>query len=464
MTYQEMAKQIIEKVGGKQNIKSLVHCVTRLRFELVDVSFAQTEEIKKIDKVITVVQSSGQYQVVVGNIVDDVFAEIMKQIEVDDTPKINTAPSEEKTNDNLFNRFIQMISGIIVPVLPILTSAGILKGVLSLVLGLHLLDPESGAVLFLTITSDAFFYFMPVILGFSVAQRFKANPYTIAVLGAILIYPTFLTLFDINQPGNAPISFFGIPVIVMNYTASIFPIIIGGWVGSHVEHFLKNKLPKALNLFLPLFVLIVAVPLTLLVFGPLASLFSQLLADATSAIIEFSPILAGLVLGATWQGIVMLGLHWAFIPIMITNITVNGMDPLNAIFICTVFAQTGSALGVALKTKDPTMRSLGFSCTISGIFGVTEPAIYGITLPYKKPFITASIAGALGGVIPAAFHGRTYSFGGAGVFGIPQLINPDGFDISWTTGLISIVVAFVSAVVLTYFFGYNDQMLKQQVS
>ncbi|MFQ9320304.1 MAG: PTS transporter subunit EIIC [Enterococcus faecium] len=460
MNYFEMAKGIVENVGGSDNIKSLVHCATRLRFELVNDENADTEGVRNIPGVISVVKNSGQYQVVIGNEVSNVYDEIMPMLNNNNDKLVNDIESSSESKKNLFDRFIDTISGIIVPVLPILTSAGVLKGILAICTALNLVESGSGIHLFLHITSDAFFYFMPVVLGFSVGRKFNANPYTIAVLGAVLIYPDFLALFNLDTPGNAPIDFFGIPVIVMNYTASIFPIIIGGWFASKVEHFFKNKLPKSLNLFLPLFVLVISVPVTLLAFGPLASYLSSLLAQATDMILGFSPILAGLVLGATWQAVVMLGLHWAFIPIMINNINVNGMDPLNAIFICTVFAQTGAALGVALKTKDTRLKALGYSCTVSGLFGVTEPAIYGITLPYKKPFITASIAGGIAGAIPAAFNARTYSFGGAGLFGIPQLINPEGLDISWTTGLISIVVAFILATLLTYLFGYNDKMLK----
>lgn len=456
MNYKKIAKQIVQSVGGSQNIDSVLHCMTRLRFNLKEDSFAETSAIEAMDGVISVVTQAGQYQIVIGNEVSQVYQAIQPLLN-QDIEKTSVDTKKMK----LFDRFIDTISGIIVPTLPILTSAGILKGILALLMALNLIKETSGLYLFLTITADAFFYFMPIIIGFSVGRKFDANPYTLAILGAVLIHPTFLALFDLNAQGASGLTFLGIPIFAFNYTGSIFPIIIGGWLGAKVEHLVRERLPKSLNLFIPLLVLLASVPLTLLVFAPISMKLSELLAWLTNGILGFSPILAGLVLGGTWQGIVMLGLHWAFIPIMITNISVNGQDPLNAIFICTVFAQTGAAFGVALKTKQPKVKSLGLSCTFSGLFGITEPAIYGITLPYKKPFLMAAIGGALGGVIPATVNARTYSFGGAGIFGIPQLFNPAGLDVSLTTGLISIVVAFVVSMGLTYAIGFNDTMIKE---
>lgn len=449
MDYNILAKQVVELIGGKENVENLTHCVTRLRFVLKDEKIAKTDEIKNIKGVLSVIKQGGQYQVVIGTEVKKAYNEVCKELGmVEGATEIKKEESEKK--DTLFNAFFKTIIGIISPVLGVLGASGILKGVLSLSTTFHLLAPTDGTYQILYAFADGFFYFLPIILGFSACLKFKSNPYLGAAIGAALVYPNIITAYG----QHTSLTFLGVPVVLMSYTSSVFPIIMAAYVAAKLERFFTEKLPTAFkSMFSPCITAIIVVPLTFLVIGPIATYISSGLAALTSGLYNLSPIFTGIFLGAFWQVIVIFGLHYAFIPILINNITTMHQDPINAILCVTVFALAGVSLGFALKIKDKEKKAFGFSNCITGLLGVTEPIIYGIALPYKKTFVCAFIGGGIAGGITAVTGTMMYGFGGGGLLGAPMFISPSGNNSGFIIYLIASAVAFVVSGVLTFLFG-----------
>ncbi|MGN7940324.1 PTS transporter subunit EIIC [Virgibacillus sp. 6R] len=458
MSYERLAKQIIQEVGGKENINSVIHCVTRLRFKLKNESLANKETIKNLDGVMTVVISGGQFQVVIGEHVSKVFAEVTKLIGKA-TEDVDTEETTEK--GSIFSRFVSLISGIFMPVMGVMAAAGILKGFLVALTVLGWMSEEMGVYKILFVASDGFFYFMPILLGFSAGKTFKTNSYITATVGAALVYPTMVEMYNAGEA----LSFLQIPVVLMNYTQSVVPIILAAFFVAKLEKVLLKIIPKSLQLiFVSLIILVIVVPLSFIVIGPISVYASQLLADGAMALYSLSPVITGLFLAGVWQIAVMFGLHWAFIPIMINNITTIGFDPINGLLYCTVFAQTGAALAVALKTKQTKLKSLSTTASISGFLGITEPAIYGVNLPLKRPFIMACIGGGLGGAVAGFFSAKMYGgFASGGVFGIPMFIDPEGLSAQFYGFALSLLISLATAFVLTLLFGYTKEIAEKQV-
>lgn len=463
MKYEQLAKDIIANVGGKENVSSVVHCITRLRFKLKDESKANTEVLKNMDDVVTVMKSGGQYQVVIGNHVPDVYKAVTTVGGFQGQSAVE-AEEEEGPKGSLFSRFIDMISSIFTPVLGVLAATGMIKGFNSLFVALGWIDSTSGTYQILNATGDSLFYFFPIFLGYTAIKKFGGNPFIGMAIGAALVYPTLSTL-TAGEPlysmftgtmFESPIyiTFLGIPVILMSYSSSVIPIIISAFFASKVEKWLKTVIPDVVKAFIvPLFTLLIIVPLTFIVIGPVATWAGSLLGQGTLFLYNLSPIIAGIFLGGFWQVFVIFGLHWGLVPIAINNVTTLGYDTILATIFAASFAQTGAVLAILLKTKNQKLKSLSIPAVISGIFGVTEPAIYGITLPLKKPFIISCIAAAVGGAIAGATNVKGYIIGGLGVFGIPSYFNPAGVDLGFYGAIISIVVAFIAGLVLTLLFG-----------
>ncbi|WP_048627092.1 PTS beta-glucoside transporter subunit IIBCA [Listeria ivanovii] len=459
MNNSDLAKAVVKLVGGKENILSVIHCVTRLRFKLRDENLADTEKIKALQGVMTVVKSGGQYQVVIGDHVSYVYDEVIQVLGI--KPDDALQDDSEQEHKSIFNKFVELISGIFMPVLGLMAASGILKGFLTAAVTTGLIDTSAGIYEVLYAASDALFYFMPIILGFSAGKVFKTNQYLSAAVGASLVYPTLVEMYS----NGAHLTFLHIPVILMNYTMSVIPVILAIYFMSKLEKVLVKFIPKSLQLiFVPLLLLLIVVPVSLIIIGPVSTYASQLLAKGALALYSLSPMIAGFFLAGVWQVAVMFGLHWAFIPIFINNITVLGYDPINAMLYCTVFAQTGAVMAVMLKTRNQELRSLSVTATISGFLGITEPAIYGVNLPYKKPFIMACVGSAFGGAIAGMSAAKMFGgFASGGIFGIPMFINPDGIGWDFWGFLISLVVAFSIALILTYFFGFKDKVVEEVI-
>lgn len=468
--YTDLATDILDKIGGKENVKSVFHCVTRLRFKLKDESIAKTEEIKKMDGVVTVMQSGGQYQVVIGTHVPEVFAEVLKVGGLSTDDSMDTSDADDGPKGSLFDRFIDMISGIFTPILGVLSATGMIKGFVALFVALKWLDSTSGTYIILQATGDALFYSLPVFLGYTASKKFGGNPFIGMSIGVSMLYPAIAAVMGADMPvlytlfqgtlieSPIKITFLGIPVIMMSYASSVIPIILAVFVSSKVEKFFTKVIPSVVRNFLvPFCTLLVIVPLTFLVIGPIATWAGMLLGAATGAIYDLSPVVAGLLLGGFWQVFVIFGLHWGLVPIAMNNIASGNGDPILAMTLAASFAQIGAVLAVWMKTKNQKLKTLAIPAFISGIFGVTEPAIYGVTLPLKKPFYASCAAAAIGGGILGFFNTTGYIMGGLGIFAFPSYINPAGIDMGLWGGVIACVVGMILGFVFTYVLGFKDE-------
>lgn len=467
--YEQLAKEIVEHVGGEKNINSLTHCVTRLRFKLKDEKSADESFLKQLDGVITVMKSGGQFQVVIGNHVPDVYAEVVKvaNISTESTEKVESGDSKK-----IMDKFIDIISGVFQPVLGIMSAAGMLKGfnILFSVMGLY--SDTSGAYQLFNAMSDVLFMFLPVFLGYTSAKKFGLKPMIGMLLGLSLCYPAIqlralseagkplYTLFANSGVFSTPIymEFFNVPIITMDYTSTVLPVIFIVYVAAKCQSFLEKRIPDVLKLFMvPMLTIVISMTLGFLVIGPLATYASNLIAEGVMLIRSFSPMLAGAFIGFFWQILVIFGLHWGIIPLYVNNIATLGYDNVMMPFFATTFAQTAVVFAMMLKTKDKQLKALTASSVISGIFGITEPAIYGITLPRKKPFIISCIASGIAGAYYGYANLREYIFGGMGIFEFPAMINPEtkGMGDIWVA-LIGLAIAIPIAFILTMIF-YKDE-------
>lgn len=447
MSSKDLSKQIITLVGGEDNVNSVFHCATRLRFKLKDSRKADKAALEKTPGVITVVENSGQFQVVIGNNVSQVFEQIMKETSLQDAEKSGKA-DESSESTSILGKAVDIISSIFSPILGTLAGAGILKGLLALILSLEWINAASGTYLVLNAASDSVFYFLPVFLAVTAARKFKANQFvSIAVAGA-LVYPAVITA--VSAPD--PLSFLGIPVVLINYSSSVIPIILAVWVQSYIEKWFRSFIHESVrNILVPMFALLIVIPLTFLAFGPVGSLISDGLASGYTWLYNLSPLVAGAIAGAFWQVFVIFGVHWGFVPVMLSNIATLGYDTMLPILTAAVLSQAGAVFGVFLKSKNPQLKALSGSSTLAAVFGITEPTIYGVTLKLKKPFIYACISGAIGGAIIAIGGAKAISFSLPGLLALPTYFG-DGF--SWV--ITGIVVAFVLAIILVYVFGFDD--------
>ncbi|KHL97161.1 PTS beta-glucoside transporter subunit IIABC [Paenibacillus sp. IHB B 3415] len=452
MANEQMAKDILASVGGEENVASLMHCATRLRFKLKNKELANKNQTQNILGVITVVESGGQYQVVIGNTVGDVYKDIVKNSKLGEgSDSASPAP-----DGNWFNKAVDIISGIFTPFLGALAASGILKGLLLMFIALGWMTKTDGNYSILYAAADSIFYFLPIAIAVTSARKFGANTFVSLAVGGALIYPNLITMYN----DKVDVSFFGIPVILMSYTSSVIPVIIAVWLMSYLEKFLNRFIHTSVRNFLtPLICLVVIVPLTLIAVGPVGINLSLALADGYKYLYELSPILSGIIVGTGWQILIIFGLHWAFVPIMYNNITVTGSDTLKPLFAPSNFAQAGAALGVFLKTKNMRVKSIAGPAAVTGLFGITEPIIYGITLRYRKPFLWAAIGGAIGGAISGIAGSAAIAPGIPGLASLPLFFGPGfaGF-------IIAITVAYIFSAITTYLFGYNDSMEKEMIT
>lgn len=452
MDYNELAKAVVAGVGGEQNVDNIYHCATRLRFTLKDSTLADKKTVEALEGVITVVEAGGMFQVVIGNTVNEVYDALVKQTNLGTASEA----SEPKEKQGLLNAFIDMIAGVFAPTLGVLAGSGLIKGVLALFSSLGILTAESGAYVILNAAADAFFYFLPIFLAYTAAKKFKTDVFIAMVLGAALVYPTIVSAYT---DGTA-LTFLGLPVVLAKYTSTVIPAILAVWVLSHIERFIRKRLHESIrNLLTPFICLVVMVPLTLMVVGPIADFASQLIASGYLAVYNFSPILSGAVIGGFWQVLVMFGLHWGLVPVMTNNLAFYGRDTLGPACMMAVSAQAGAVLGVFLKTKNQKIKSLSLSAFISALFGITEPAVYGITLKYKKPFYIACACGAVFGGVAGAAGSAALAVATRSVLSFPIYIG-EGFV--WVVA--GYFLSMISACILTFLFGYKDEVEEVQQS
>ena len=443
--YTELAEDILKHVGGKENVNSLKHCVTRLRFDLKDESKADDDYLKNRDGVVTVVKAGGQYQVVIGNHVPDVYAEVLQ---VGGLPAGGSLDIDEgdAPKGNLFDRFVSLVSSIFQPFLGPLAAAGIIKGIVAIMAACGLSAATSPMYVIFNAAGDGFFQFLPILIALTSARRFKVNEFTAIAIAAALVYPDIATLVTALQKAGQGHVLGVIPFALPagGYLSTVMPSILAVWVASYIQKFFTKITPDVIKVFVvPFFTLLITVPLTFLVVGPVANTFSDGLTSLFQAIMNFSPIVFGLILGILWQVLVMFGMHWALVPLAILDVATNGSSTILSAAILPCFTQTGVLGAIMLKTKEEKVRTISMPAFISSIFGVTEPAIYGVTLPMKTPFyISCGVSGLMGAAM-MALDIKTYSIGGLGVFVFPSLIGPDG---NLSKVIFAIIIAIVGGV------------------
>lgn len=461
--YEKLAKEILENVGGKENINSLTHCITRLRFRLKDESKANDEALKNNPGVVTVMKSAGQYQVVIGNHVPAVFEDVCAIAGIN-----NDAPAaEDEAPKGVLDTLIDIISGCFQPILGPLCAAGIIKGLNALLV--FLLGAgfsASGTYLVLNAIGDSIFYFLPIILGYTAAKKFNVNVVVGMIIGASLCYPTIQTdtlsaagkaIGTLPMIGAYYTKFLGIPFISGNYTSTVVPVICIVALAAQIQKIAKKYVPEMLqNFFVPFFVLIISLPIGLLVIGPVVGLLTQVLSNFFAALYKLSPVVTALVVGAFWQCLVIFGLHWALVPMAMVNLGNLGFDTILPGMTGTTFAATGIMIATYLKTKDPNKKALAIPATISAFCGVTEPAIYGFLLPEKTPFVFSCIGGAVGGAIMGALNAKMYVMGGLGIFSVVSYISPEGEASGLVAALICGAVSMLVGFLLAFFFGKKE--------
>lgn len=468
--YENLAKEILENVGGKENINSLTHCVTRLRFRLKDESKANDEALKSNPGVVTVMKSAGQYQVVIGNHVPLVYADVCELAGISN----GTQQVEEEAPQGLFNKLIDIISGCFQPILGPLCAAGIIKGLNALlvfILGSSF--SNSGTYMILNAIGDSIFNFLPIILGYTAAKKFNVNVIVGMIIGATLCYPTIQTntlsaagkaIGTLPFIGSYYTKFIGIPFVSGNYTSTVVPVICIVALAAQIQKIAKKFVPEMLqNFFVPFFVLIISLPIGLLVIGPVVSLLTTVLSNMFAGLYAFSPIVTAFVIGALWQCLVIFGLHWALVPMAMVNIGNLGYDTILPGMLGTTFAATGVLAAMYLKLKDENKKALAIPGVISAFCGVTEPAIYGFLLPEKTPFVFSCIGGAVGGAIMGTVAAKQYVIGGLGIFSVVNYISPKGnatgMIVSLIAGTVSLVVGFVLTMI---FYKTNDQQVENK--
>lgn len=457
MDNQAVGKRVWEAVGGEKNVNSLVHCATRLRFKLKDESVADTQKLKQDPDVIQVVQSGGQYQVVIGSNVADVYQAIV------DEQGLTDQSGTEDQSKNPLNRLIDIISSIFTPFLGAMAAAGILKGFLSLATVLGWLSADTGAYQILFAAADGVFTFLPVMLAFTAAKKFKTNQFLSVAIAMALVYPAITQLAG----AGGAVDFFGLPIVLAQsgYTSSVIPIILAVWVQSKFEPLVKKVIPQFLQMiFVPMIVLLVMVPLTFLLLGPIGTVIGNGLGSLFNSIYSFSPLVAGLIMGSLWQVFVMFGMHWGFVPIMFLNIEQYGFDVMVPMLLPAALAQGGAALAVAIRTKDTKLRSLGISSTITSLFGITEPTVYGVTLPLKKPFVVACLSAGIGGAMIGFAGVKAFSSGLVSLLTIPTFISTNqAVESNVTMAILATALSFVLAFVGTLIVGLDETVQDEKL-
>ena len=453
MNYENLAKEILKNVGGQENVSNLTHCATRLRFNLKDVSKANTETIKKTKGVMGVVDKGGQYQVIIGNDVNHVYKEIMKIANIE-----GNSESKEVDDRKTVAKVIDTITGIFTPILPAITAAGMMKAVLALLTAFKLISTDSQSYQIFNFMADAAFYFLPIFLANSAAKKFKCNPYLAMMLGGILLHPTFVTMVNTAKETGESLAIFGLPITLASYSSSVLPIILGVWFMSYVEPIADKISPKAIKFFTkPLITAVVSGIVILVVIGPIGYIVSDKVGLGIKTLESYASWLVPTLLGGLTPLLVMTGTHYGLIPIGINNRMTMGYDTIiYPGMLASNVSQGGAALAVAIKSKNKEIKQLASSAGITAVCGITEPALYGVNLRFKTPLYASMIGGAAGGLFLGLFRVSNYSGGSPGFLTLPSYIGGESmmnFVYACIGAVISVFVAFVAGLIL-----YKDKV------
>ena len=449
--YEKLAVDIINAVGGKENIVKAARCATRLRLVLKETPKDAHKKVSELTGVITVVENNGQFQVVIGTHVGKVFDKVQTIVDLDDSSK------DEAPKGTILNRVIATMSAVFAPFIYILAAAGILQGCLILINMAYPSFQSTGTYEVLSFMSWAPFTFLPIFIAITASRHFKCNMFIAVACCASLVSPTWSEIAA-RIAGGENISFLGIALAETTYTSSVLPPLFLVWILSYVEKFVEKSLPDVVKLlFTPLLCMIIMVPLTIVAIGPVSDNLATAIANGYNSLYNFAPALAAAVIGGLWQIVVIFGVHWGVTPMCLANYDMYGMDTFQAFQTMAVVAQMGAAFGVFLKAKKMETKNVSLSAGITGIFGITEPAIYGVTLKYKKPFICGCVAGALGAVVASFFNVAYYAYAGLpGLLTVVNAINPEN-PTSIMGMAIGCAIAVIGSIILVQIVGFGEE-------
>lgn len=451
--YDGLARIILTNVGGKENVVTLTHCITRLRFTLKDESKANTEILEQTDGIMKVMKSGGQYQVVVGQKVNDVYDAVVEIGRLETKAEIETSNAGEKKS--LFSQFVGIVTAVFTPMMGMLCACGMLKGFMALAVSLGFLTKDSGAYILWYNAGEALFYFLPVIIAYTSAKKFGMNEISGLMIGLTMCFPALTSL-----AGETPLgtlfeqsyyqTFFGLPMVLPSnnkYTSTVIPAILAIWAASKLEKWLKKVIPAVIrNFMVPFLTLVVMIPAVFVVIGPISSLLATFLSVLTLKIYGFAPWLEGLVLGGIHQTLVIFGLHWCYSPLRYNNFATLGYDTLITPNFVAPFCQMAAVVAVMLKTRDKKVKGLCAPAALSALFGVSEPCIYAINLPRKIPFICASVGAAVAGACVGLMQIKIYS-GGTGIFALANFIDTTTGSM---TGVIQMAGCILLGIIVTF--------------
>ena len=449
--YEKLAVDIINAVGGKENIVKAARCATRLRLVLKETPKDAHKKVSELTGVITVVENNGQFQVVIGTHVGKVFDKVQTIVDLDDSSK------DEAPKGTILNRVIATMSAVFAPFIYILAAAGILQGCLILINMVYPSFQSTGTYEVLSFMSWAPFTFLPIFIAITASRHFKCNMFIAVACCTSLVSPTWSEIAA-RIAGGENISFLGIALAETTYTSSVLPPLFLVWILSYVEKFVEKSLPDVVkSLFTPLLCMIIMVPLTIVAIGPVSDNLATAIANGYNSLYNFAPALAAAVIGGLWQIVVIFGVHWGVTPMCLANYDMYGMDTFQAFQTMAVVAQMGAAFGVFLKAKKMETKNVSLSAGITGIFGITEPAIYGVTLKYKKPFICGCVAGALGAVVASFFNVAYYAYAGLpGLLTVVNAINPEN-PTSIMGMAIGCAIAVIGSIILVQIVGFGEE-------
>lgn len=457
MDYESVAKKILQRVGGKENVASLVHCMTRLRFTLKDESIVDDEAVKKTKGVMGIMKKAGQYQIIIGNDVGNVFAELNKLGHFsNEVPK--KAP-EKKEKKNILSALMDTISGVMAPVIPAIIGAAMIKVLLTLLPMIGVLDTEGYTYNLLSVMGDGAFFFMPVLIAISASKKFGTNMYYAASIALIMLHPNFISMMDAANEAGKVVKFLGfIPVTYATYSYSVIPIILAVWSLKYVEKLVDKITPVVTKNFLkPMLVVLIEAPIALIVLGPLGAIFGNVLSDIVYFVHDQLGFIAIGIVAGIYPFVVMAGMHHAFTPIKLGMIATTGYENFICIGeLCSNMAQGAASLAVSIKSKNKDFKQVAGSSAFSALFaGITEPALYGVTLRLKRPMLGACIGAAVGGLFGGFFQMKCFGIATPAIVTIVQYVEEDravSLLIAALTILLTVVVTFIATMII----GFKD--------
>lgn len=453
MDYKSLAKSILNDLGGEANIISFTHCATRLRLNLKDMGKVNIKNLENTKGIMGVVNKGGQFQIVIGSDVPNVYRELNMLGSFG-----GGAEQSEKDDRSKLSRVLDTIAGIFTPIIPAITGAGILKAFMSLLVVFGWVDKTSQTYEILSIFSDAAFYFLPFLIAYSAAKKFNCNPVMAMSIAGILLHPNFVKLIGAAKETGETLKFIGLPVTPATYSSSVIPIILSVWLMSYVEILADKVSPKAVKFFTkPLITLIITGAISIIVLGPLGTIIGDGIAYVISLLDNYVSWLVPLIIGAVSPLLVISGTHYGLIPIGINNIATAGFDTIvGPGMLGSNIAQGGAAFAVALKSKNKVIKQEAYSSGITAVCGITEPALYGVNLKFKRPLIAVIIGGGVAGLYLGLMGVGRYTTGSPGLLALPGYIGTDGFT-NILHAVIGSAIAFVVSFAMTLILGFEDE-------